>query len=382
MTTEDLQERYRNKRGEINPETVPLAADSAHLLTEYLDSISVELVRRGVGEPYRITREFEEIFVQELQQLGSKYKLTYDITSKMLEGYGTPRSVVDAYINEHQPKIHQLLAREPTQKTRKTMEKPEKAVWQGLVWLILAGTIIAQAIMSIMILNRSVYVGELIMSYPFFCLGFIYLEIISGLMKKTWIEEKYYRILRETIRFLFTFFVLETLWVLTAKQQSWEGYGTWLIVSWGIVYGIGWLRDHSELLWGSDTKNKPIARFLLPSYILLGIAYVGGLWYLSNNFYRDVGIAVLFMGLAALSLLMDIRRRYPLSFKKIGYTSLFTLLPLMGFRYFDEVFTVTVGWLVVFGLLVVLLFRAEIKTQLGEYQRQISSDLEGYREQQ
>lgn len=97
----DFQEQYNNSSTGNLEKKIPLAADAAHLLADYLDAITIEFVRKGVIEPYTRTSEIEEIILHELEVKGSSTKMTYDFVKQHLESWGTPQQVVTRQIEKH-----------------------------------------------------------------------------------------------------------------------------------------------------------------------------------------------------------------------------------------------------------------------------------------
>jgi len=401
MTTEDLQERYRDRSREIKPAHVPLAADAAHLLSDYLDMVCIELMKRGITEPYRITREFEEIFAQELQQLGTKHKLTYDATSRMLERYGTPRSVVEKYITEQQPTTHAYLQEQVVMEN--TGEKNEVSedtghLWKGIIALVLIAMILAEAEY---IINQSFPSHHIqlvfLPSLPTLAIVFVIIELITGLAGDTGISPQHYQNLRETIRFLFSFLVLEHLLLsssMTPNMILWFRYGNQgMFVIWALIYGIGLIKDRTNLLQ-STGQPKPVIRFILPSYLLLAFSYGLALVFLRavdtheiETIYFSTVTSLLLVG-SATSMAMDIPRKYPLSYKKIGYTMVFLVLPHLTFdgRFYDWVGRIfIILWVIVYGIIVRKLFAekrhlfwGKVRGQLRAYQNHVQRNLQQY----
>ena len=398
MTTEDLQAKYRDKQKELKP-SVPLAADSAHLLTEYLDSISVEFVKQGVMEPYRITHEFEEILVGELQQQGSKNKLTYDVTSKVLEKYGSPQQVVVKYIKENKPSLHPILVSPSTDEvSRPTLHKPtttQDYVLEFTVWLVLLYTLVFEIVILLFVVMLDLrwdnYVIETILLVPF-----VLLEIVSG-WKGTKIEKKYYHTIRETIRFMVSSYTLiGIMWFVNIRRFSWI-IPTLLPV--GLVYGIGLLKDHTDIFMTTTPKEKPIARFILPSYIFLSLSYLLSLVVLNSNnighdFYTEFyikrinpGWIIFVIILVVFALLMDYERKYPFSFKKLGYSFMFYFFIYFAYSYrvgyqynynyvvmtdVNSMFNLIIVFTLMLAIVVPMLFREEIKTQLEAYRQTLN----------
>lgn len=394
MTVEDLQERYRDRRAEIKPNAVPLAADAAHLLTDYLDQLCIEFVRAGLKASYRITREYEEIFVQELQQESSTAKLSYEVTKTMLEKYGTPAELVKSYIAENNP----------TQKTKSvdlSDQDTPSLLWESVIGVVLIGLI---GIQLLHLINLPVFMADtnsLTGLYLLFTVVFISIELVQGLFGYTGLRKQYYHTLREVIRFLSTAILLATtigvldLFSLHYGLPNYRFRNFWwnMFILWAAIYGIGLLKDHTDLLMTTAPHEKPIARIFLPSYITLIGAYIAGfvsaIIQIDNYriYHNSENLMFLALLLALISLVLEIRRRYPLSIKKIGYTIILGLyLPLITYSYYefgeffwdysieyfwDNIISITIIWLLLASTSIIIIFRHEIGEQLDRYKLQL-----------
>lgn len=441
---EDMQEKYKDK-GKITPKSIPLAADAAHLLSEYLDSLTIQLVISGLDEPYRITKEYEEMFVQELQKRAGSAKLTYEVVSSMFEQYGTPTQVVKKYIEEHNPKLIEIVPKIKSLSRKRSRSKPRKILLTisfvlifmltfislltseidfFIVALLMTIIVITARTLEILkndwaafdlVLARKMYLtisialifilsfvsifsfvpnGTRIYPEPLITALFIFIiaEILTGLFDNPF-QDEHYEILRQSSIFFLT---------LESMIFSWAGFdiGTYeaifdqwgiILLAWSSMMIIVFIKDHTDFLKTTNSNPKPLARFILPSYLAFGISLVLGSISLlldANRNYPNEGEFTLFMFaffFAALSLVLEIRKKYPLSLKKFGYTLfLFFMLPIYFFSYqeerhyefgFDLEFMANTEsiilslslWVITVVFLIPILFRSQIKEQLQAF---------------
>lgn len=101
---------------------IPLAADAAHLITEYLNTLNLEFIRLKVATPYQLTQQFEESILEQLERMGTGAKLGIDEVETVLERLKDPRTAAKAYVEDSSPELieeHNSLTK-PSEKAQKS----------------------------------------------------------------------------------------------------------------------------------------------------------------------------------------------------------------------------------------------------------------------
>jgi len=245
--TEDLQKKYKNK-GRIQLKSVPLAEDAAHLLADYLDSLSIELVRQGVAEPYRIARDYEEILVQELQQRGTTSKLTYEVIQEVLDSYGSPADVVEQYIQDNQPqRFKYIQTKVPTEEVQEEDEVEDQFQSEPKTGFLRFGQVLIYAVFigTISLLFQSLFMND--NQYNLIIAGLLvivsFIDIITGRIWDTLINPRHYQTAMRIIK-------LELIIITVSNILLGESHDftTVLIVLTGLIFFIGWIKRFTGLL--------------------------------------------------------------------------------------------------------------------------------------
>lgn len=375
MKENDLQDLYKDKPV-VNgvDEKVHLAADSAHYISEYLNTITIELVREGVLDPYVITSQFEEEIIRRLQEVAADGKITLDVVQAEIDEMGTPDQVVLDYIEENEPVRRPLLVAPvsqgipktqidttPAQLTRRSANVregiPKTLVYGGFVTLVIFNVIGIIATAD-GIYGPSSRINDAFVWYIMvFVLstGFVIGEILSGLKEVTVIEPSHYNILRwlyfNSLLALGIMNLIANI-EMVLRSRTATAFRDASILLWitlSIVFVAIVVRDFAPAMAPVQPKWKSLVRFLTPSYLIMGLAVVSfGAGYfiltrtsrnVDNWNYLEVQYAHMFMlvgGLIALiSTFFDSRGKYPVSPRKLLFTLFFAL------AYYARVINVT-----------------------------------------
>ena len=437
-----MQNRYKDKPVAPVEQKVQMAVDAAHLLSEWLDTITIELVRRGVLEPYSITAQFEEMVIHKLQAIGSKNKLTYGIVSDELDKLGEPVTIVDQYIEENNPTRKRFLTTQSN--TSATQDKPSKVAIElqrrpsintskadqtifyiyAFTVITLIGILILYDIFSPVTNTRIIGMGTYkARNFPLnivipLSLIFIGVEFYSGLNGTTFVNPEHYQVYRylfsnSLIIYSVTRIILGSEVFLTIPRDTYNYSLQWspiLIFTITVQLTI-FIRDHAPSLVPIPKPQVSLIRFLTPAYLLTGLAFIFVfIAYLiifqdypnytnsldSTTVRQSYWAFFIALALGLISIAIDTERKYKISYRRLIFVLFIPYAFLIRFVEPRDGFIMQYGppeynplfpviffiWIALYIILILNIFENRITTELKNWRQKYQSELNKYKNYQ